>query len=226
MPLQLENIAITGRTFDEYSAFFDLTLEDLKDKKVLDCPSGASSFIATLKHNGIDAKGVDIIYEFDKKDIEIQGLKSIEKIYEDTSWMDVYKMDFYKSKLNHRTHRENALKTFISDYEKESYIFAKLPKLSFENDSFDLIVSSHLLFTYDDRFDYKFHKDSILEMLRVAKEVRIFPLVDYKNSRVTKEKNFSPFVYQILEELNYNSELIKTTFEFQPRANYYLKIWR
>lgn len=42
MTLQLENIAITGRTFEEYSAFFDLTLEDVKDKKVLDCPSGAS----------------------------------------------------------------------------------------------------------------------------------------------------------------------------------------
>lgn len=99
-------------------------------------------------------------------------------------------MDFYKSKLNHRAYRENALKTFINDYDKENYIFTELPKLPFENDSFDLIVSSHLLFTYDDRFDYKFHKDSILEMLRVAKEVRIFPLVDYKNSRVTKEKIF------------------------------------
>lgn len=227
MTLTLENIAITGRTLDEYSAFFDLTLKDLKDKKILDCPSGASSFVATLKYNRIDAKGVDIIYEFDKKDIEAQGLKSIEKIYENTSWMDVYKMDFYKSKSNHRIYRENALKTFISDYDKESYIFAKLPKLPFENDSFDIALSSHLLFVYDDRLDYKFHKNSILEMLRVAKEVRIFPLVDFKNSRVDEEENFSPFVYKVLEELKeFNCELTKTTFEFQPRANYYLKIRR
>lgn len=225
--LNLENIAITGRTFDEYSAFFDLTLEDLKDKKVLDCPSGASSFVATLKHNGIDARGVDIIYEFDKKDIEAQGLKSLGKIYEDTSWMDVYKMDFYKSKLNHRIHRENALKTFISDYDKDSYAFTKLPNLPFKDDSFDIVLSSHLLFVYDDRLNYKFHKDSILEMLRIAKEVRIFPLVDFKNSRADEEKNFSPFVYRILEELKeFDCELTKTIFEFQPRANYYLKIWR
>ena len=52
MPLNLENIAITGRTFEEYSAFFDLKLEDLKGKKVLDCPSGASSFVQTLKQKG------------------------------------------------------------------------------------------------------------------------------------------------------------------------------
>ena len=30
MPLNFENIAITGRIFEEYSAFFDLELEDLK----------------------------------------------------------------------------------------------------------------------------------------------------------------------------------------------------
>ena len=53
MTLHLENIAITGRTFEEYSVFFDLKLQDLKGKKVLDYPSGASSFVQTLKKNGI-----------------------------------------------------------------------------------------------------------------------------------------------------------------------------
>ena len=59
MSLNLENIAITGRTFEEYCAFFDLKLQNLKGKKVLDCPSGASSFVQTLKQNDIFAKGVD-----------------------------------------------------------------------------------------------------------------------------------------------------------------------
>lgn len=67
MTLNLENIAITGRTFEEYSAFFDLKLEDLKDKKVLDCPSGASSFVSTANKNGSVVTGVDLIYELDKK---------------------------------------------------------------------------------------------------------------------------------------------------------------
>lgn len=222
MQLDLENIVITGRTFKEYSAFFDLTLEDLKGKKVLDCPSGASSFVATSNKNVIKAKGVDILYNFDRESLERQGAKSIDIIYKDTSWMDVYKMDFYKTKENHRFHRESALKEFVSDYNSQDYIFAELPKLPFEDDSFDILLSSHLLFVYDDRLEYEFHKNSILEMLRVAKEVRIFPLVDFKNSRVKEEKNFSPFVYDILEE--FYCEIIETDFEFQPRANCYLKI--
>ncbi len=225
MTLKLENIAITGRIFEEYSSFFDLKLEDLKDKKILDCPSGVSSFVSTANKNDVDVTGVDLIYEFDKESIEEQGYKTIEKIYQDTSWMDVYKMDFYKTKENHRNHRETALKIFVEDYNSKNYVFAKLPNLPFENKKFDISLSSHLLFVYDNMLDYEFHKNSILEMLRVSKEVRIFPLVDFKNSRVLEEKNFSPFLYKIIEELkDFKCEIVKTDFEFQPKANYYLKI--
>ncbi len=228
MPLNFENIAITGRIFEEYSAFFDLELEDLKSKKILDCPSGASSFVQTLKQNGIFAKGVDIIYKFTKDEIEKQGIKTLEKIYQNTSWMDAYKMDFYKTKENHKKYREDALKGFLKDYNLDDYIYCELPNLPFENKEFDLLLSSHLFFVYDDRLDYDFHKNSILEMLRVSKEVRLFPLVDIQNSKVLEEKNFSPFVYKIIEELSkdFKCEIIKTDFEFQVKANYYLKIFK
>ena len=228
MPLNFENIAITGRIFEEYSAFFDLELEDLKSKKILDCPSGASSFVQTLKQNGIFAKGVDIIYKFTKDEIEKQGIKTLEKIYQNTSWMDAYKMDFYKTKENHKKHREDALKGFLEDYNLDDYIYCELPNLPFENKEFDLLLSSHLFFVYDDRLDYDFHKNSIVEMLRVSKEVRLFPLVDIQNSKVLEEKNFSPFVYKIIEELSkdFKCEIIKTDFEFQVKANYYLKIFK
>ena len=228
MPLNFENIAITGRIFEEYSAFFDLELEDLKSKKILDCPSGASSFVQTLKQNGIFAKGVDIIYKFTKDEIEKQGIKTLEKIYQNTSWMDAYKMDFYKTKENHKKHREDALKGFLKDYNLDDYIYCELPNLPFENKEFDLLLSSHLFFVYDDRLDYDFHKNSIVEMLRVSKEVRLFPLVDIQNSKVLEEKNFSPFVYKIIEELSkdFKCEIIKTDFEFQVKANYYLKIFK
>lgn len=67
MTLNLENVVITGRTFEQYSSFFDLKLEDLKGKKVLDCSSGVSSFVSTANKNGSVVTGVDFIYELDKK---------------------------------------------------------------------------------------------------------------------------------------------------------------
>lgn len=225
MPLELENILITGRTYEEYTAFFDLDENELVGKKVLDCPSGASSFIATARSKGIDAQGVDILYENKIEDIYTQGKVSIEKIYEDSSWMDGHNFEFYGSIENHRNYRENALEDFAKHYNDKEYSFMSLPKLEFADRSFDLLLSSHLLFVYDDRFDYEFHKNSVLEMLRVSKEVRIFPLIDFQNKHLEEEKNFSPFVYKLLEELKeFQCEIVKVGFEFQPRAGYMLKI--
>ena len=87
-----------------------------------------------------------------------------------------------------RKSRASSLKQFISDYaakeqvnspskKHKRYVKAVLPKLPFSDKSFDLVLSSNFLFYYHNMFDYDFHHDSILEMLRVtSKEVRIFPV--------------------------------------------------
>jgi hypothetical protein len=85
---------------------------------------------------------------------------------------------------------------------------------------FDLALSSHFLFLYSEHLDYEFHLKSILEMLRVAREVRIFPLLTLKNER-------SPYVERIMEELDrlgYDSQVIKTDYEFQRGADEMLRI--
>lgn len=225
MSLQLKDILITGRTFEEYKAFFSLDLEMLKGKKVLDCPSGVSSFVEQAKEYGIDAKATDMLYQFKIDDIKKQALKSVDKIYEDISWMNGFNFNFYGSIENHKKYRVEALLKFCEDYNTKEYGYNELPTLNYKDNEFDLVLSSHLLFVYDDRFDYKFHKNSILEMLRVSKELRVFSLVDFKNSRLENQKNFSPYVYKLIEELKeYNCEIKKVDFEFQPRAGYMLKI--
>ena len=57
---------------------------------MLDCPSGASSFVSALRQNDIDVIGVDLLYEFDKDAIEVQGYKTIEKkkSMKTLFWMD------------------------------------------------------------------------------------------------------------------------------------------
>ncbi len=218
--LNLNEIMITGRTLSEYKAFFDLDLNSLKDKKVLDCPSGVSSFVAEANENGISAVGGDIIYKFTKNEIKNQALKTIDDIYRDVSWMDNNSFKFYKDIKTHRTHREDALEKFLND-EKNNYKETNLLNLNFKDNSFDLALSSHLLFLYDDRFDLEFHLKAILEMLRVSNEVRIFPLIDFKNSRVNEEKNLSPLVYEIMDELkrDFDVKIKKVSFEFLKRGD-------
>ena len=86
------------------------------------------------------------------------------------------------------------------------------------------LLSSHLLFVYDDRLDLDFHIVAVAEMLRVAKEVRIFPLVDYKNSRSSELQNLSPLVEPVRER--FGGEIVPVGFEFQPGADAMLRIVR
>ena len=117
------------------------------------------------------------------------------------------------------------MNNFIQDYEngknEKRYIHNELPKLSFKNDSFDLVLSSHFLFLYSEHFDLQFHIDSILEMCRVSKkEVRIFPLLNLKNEK-------SEYLEPILKTLNdkgFETKVITTNYEFQKGANELLSI--
>lgn len=59
-----------------------------------------------------------------------------------------------------------------------------LPHLPFADGAFDLVLCSHLLFTYDDRFNEAWHLAALLEMVRVSSgQVRVFPLVSHVDGR-------------------------------------------
>src|SRR5436305_12436179 len=90
------------------------------------------------------------------------------------------------------------MRLFLADFAQGRndgrYITATLPTLPFVNDSFDLALVSHLLFLYSEQLDYDFHRNAVLELLRVAKEVRVFPLL-------TLERKLSPHLEPILADL-------------------------
>ena len=122
--------------------------------------------------------------------------------------------------------RMNAMNVFLNDYEnglKENrYIYAELPKLPFDDNEFDLVISAHFLFFYSDNLSLEFHKNSIKEMLRVANEVRIFPIVDVNSNISTHYKEINSW----LTTKGISSCLEKVNYEFQKGGNTMLKIWR
>jgi ubiquinone/menaquinone biosynthesis C-methylase UbiE len=116
--------------------------------------------------------------------------------------------------------RMKSMQQFLSDFEQGfeegRYIAAELPNLPFKANTFDLALCSHFLFLYSDHLDLDFHIKAIDEMLRVASEVRIFPVVDLNANR-------SAHLNAIMENFP-NSELIKVNYEFQKGGNQMLKI--
>jgi len=87
-----------------------------------------------------------------------------------------------KSRAYARTARTR-IRYFFSDFKihPQRYVARELPELPFADDEFDLTLVSYLLFAYQERFDYEFHRDSILEIMRVTRgEARIYPTVTFE----------------------------------------------
>lgn len=114
--------------------------------------------------------------------------------------------------------RMMAMRKFLSDYEQGKsegrYVFHELPaRLPYELDSFDIGLSSHFLLMYTS-LGYDFHIQSITEMLRVCKEVRIFPIVDLDANKTDLTKGVIDYFNK-----DYNTLVVKTDYEFQKGDN-------
>ena len=222
---KLKSIVPWGRNLEEYKTMFSLNNKDLK-KKILGCGDGPSSFNAELTELGGDVTSIDPIYEFTREqlskridEVAVEVMSMVRQYSSNFVWKNIKNPDELESV------RMSAMRAFLADYqeglEQKRYRFEMLPNLSFENKSFDLALSSHFLFLYSEHLDFKFHLNSILEMLRVAEEVRIFPLMTLNNI-------ISPHLDKVgdaLAKKGYTSEIIKTEHEFQRGGDEMMKVY-
>jgi ubiquinone/menaquinone biosynthesis C-methylase UbiE len=121
--------------------------------------------------------------------------------------------------------RERAYSTFVSDYKNhpERYVAGELPSLPFADSSFDLTLVSYFLFAYQDRLSYQFHRDSILEIMRVTRgEACIYPTVTFEAhpSEYTSMLRSDPALKQ------FRFTEVKTEFEFLANSNSFLRVSR
>lgn len=80
--LDIDRIIFIGRTFDEYVDMFNLQIENLKSKKILDCPAGACSFAVLGRNNAFEVQACDIAYNFETKDLYNKGKQDVEHAIE------------------------------------------------------------------------------------------------------------------------------------------------
>ncbi|MHB8173984.1 MAG: class I SAM-dependent methyltransferase [Nitrospirota bacterium] len=225
--MDLNRIAFIGRTFREYIKLFNLTKEILQAGGILDCPAGASSFTTEAARMGYDVTAADILYG-------LPADKLIDKACADTAYAleklynirDGYDWSFYKSPELHATERMKALANFSRDFPEGikagRYVPAKLPHLPFADDSFRLVLSSHFLFLYGDRLDFDVHMSCIREFLRVAPEMRIYPVMglDGKEYPALDELIFA------LKSEGLLARRLKVPFTFIRGGNFMLRVTR
>ncbi|HEX9319135.1 MAG TPA: hypothetical protein VF884_09385, partial [Nitrososphaeraceae archaeon] len=194
---------------------------------ILDCPSGASSFVAEATQYGINAVGCDPQFGKHAKVLSEQGKKDIEYVVQRVSVRpDQYNWEFYTSLDKLREFRELALQRFISDYTEgikdKRYVEGKLPKLPFGDKAFELVLSGHFLFTYSHKFDYRFILSSMLELFLVSsREVRFYPI--QKSSLEAYE--YMPKLFDTLKgKYGISYGIVTVPFEFQKGSNKMLLI--
>ncbi|SDH86312.1 SAM-dependent methyltransferase [Alteribacillus bidgolensis] len=222
--LDLERIVFIGRTFEEYLDMFSLSKEELKGKKILDCPAGACSFTAIGNRLGLDVTACDITYYYSGENLKNKGLRDIEHAMElMEKAKNNYIWDYFKDIEGLRKLRLSALKECANDImeSSERYVPVTLPYLPFKDAEFDILLSGHFLFMYADRLDYKFHIETLNELLRVTKEeIRIFPLVALEGQRY---EHLDKLIIYLVNN-GCTVEEVKVPYEFQTNANSMLKI--
>jgi ubiquinone/menaquinone biosynthesis C-methylase UbiE len=171
-----------GRSAAEYEAFF--ALSDISPSaRILDCAGGPASFAGEWSKRGRFVVAADPVYRLSGKsiaaDFEPTAMRMLEGM---CKARERFKWDHYGTPENVIERRRQALAAFQADFDSPHpagrYVAARLPELPFPSDSFDLALCAHFLFLYSDELDLEMHIACIMEMLRVAQEVRVFPLLD------------------------------------------------
>ncbi|HEY5652825.1 MAG TPA: hypothetical protein VIR63_00440 [Pontiella sp.] len=226
MSFALEKVVPWGRSFEEYVSMFKLSEDDLKGN-ILGCSDGPASFNSSLTNQGGTVTSLDPIYGLSAEEIQ----KRIDETYDVVlEQVRNNKEDFVWGKI--KTPRElgeirmQAMSAFLSDFpagiKAGRYVEGSLPALPFASQQFDLAVCSHFLFLYSEPLSEDFHVESILELCRVAREVRIFPIIEF-GSNASRHLDS---VISRLKQQNYESLIETVPYAFQKNGNQMLKIRR
>jgi hypothetical protein len=215
---------VSARSFDEYVAMFALTDEDL-DGWILDCPGGAASFAAEACSRGSSVVAVDPVYAAPVYWLAEHAVEEAVRGNRHTgSSVDSFVWTFFADITDHLTRRTAAAHRFGQDLSANpsTYVAGSLPRLPFRDGSFDLLLSSHLLFMYADRLDEDFHVAAACEMTRVARrEVRVFPLISDAGTDTTTLVNA---VREAVEGRGFTTMIRPSPYEFQKGGDKILTI--
>ena len=221
----MRELVLWGYHVDEYLEMFDLTTEDMASK-LLEYGCGPTAVNAELSQQGQQIISCDPLFNLDKDTL----FSKTSLIFADMAAKVIKnKKDFdfsrYGSPKLLMDERDEGLAKFFADYEQGKaegrYLGISDYSLPFADFSFDLALSAHYLFADLDDQDVDFHLQVIKELARVAKEVRIFPLIDRHNQT-------SPFLGPVLlglQEDNFGVEVKQVSYHLQPSGNAMLRVF-
>jgi hypothetical protein len=226
MSIRYENIVPWGRSYDEYVRMFALQPSDLK-KRILGCGDGPADFNRVVHGQGGYCISVDPVYAFSSRQIQQRIDETFQQVMAQTRQnLDKFYWTHIPSVEALGEIRMAAMQRFLEDFDNGKregrYVSGALPALPFAERTFDVALSSHFLFLYSTHLSLDFHIAAIEEMLRVAGEARIFPVLDL-------DARTSPHLHSAMAHLTgvgYEVMLQQVEYEFQRGGHTQLVVRR
>lgn len=221
----MRKLVLWGHDVEEYREMFALSDADLKGR-ILEYGCGMSAVNALLSAKDIQVVSCDPLFKLDKASLstEVPVIfdDMVERVRKDKAIFDFRKYGSFDALVARR--REGMAK-FFEDYEsgkkEKRYLPVDEYRLPFADFTFDLALSSHYLFANFDDQDVDFQLHTIRELARVAKEVRIFPLIN----RYGQPSPFLGPVLLGLQQEDYGVEVREVAYNLQPKGNAMLRVW-
>ena len=220
------NLTLWGHSLQDYQEMFDISERELDRKKILDCCSGPASFNAEMQEKERDVVSCDELYGLDRVDMEnyiVDVFQSM--LVRISAHQDCFTWDKITSSDELTQLRQRGINKFLEDFSEGvsagRYSTEGVTQLPFKDFSFDMALCPHYLFGNRSEQELEFHMAAILEMSRVANEVRIFPLI-------TSAGEISPLLGPVmlqLEQQNFGVEVREVSFSFRKNANAMLRVW-
>jgi hypothetical protein len=190
-------VLLTSRSFQEYQAFFDLTPDDVAGRVVLDCCAGASGFVAGVRSRGGHPIAVDLAV-----------CSHLLFTWSEQSGLPGSRFTAPVPGASHRS-RGRAANT--------------RPTSSSASRGIPPTPCSQRLRLKRQAFDAAWHDRALRELLRVASEVRVFPLVVQRTGHPVE---FLPDLLDDLRKDGVRAEVRGVPFEFQRGAREMLVLRR
>lgn len=221
----MRKLVLWGHSVEEYREMFDLSPDEI-NSKILEYGCGPSAVNSQLSQSNNRVVSCDPLFVLDRDTLYSKAVmlfaQMAEEIQSHQDHFDFSRSGGFESLM---ADRKLGIETFFTDYDQgkidQRYIGVTDYHLPFVDFSFDFALCSHYLFADLDDQTVDFHLSVIRELARVAKEVRIFPLID-------KDGNTSPFLGPVLlglQQENYGIEVREVDFHLHPSGNAMLRVW-
>ncbi|GAB0492145.1 hypothetical protein MMPV_003405 [Pyropia vietnamensis] len=184
--MELSSVIPWGRTAEEYERMFGLSRPTDLRRRVLGVADGPASFNAEWTAAGGTVLSVDPLYAATSQaiasryaEVRTQVLAAVAANSGAYVWGDGPGQ--LRDLTDMADRRDAAMAAFAADFDAGRragrYIPGSLPSLPLPTDSTELALVSHFLFLYSREVDEAAHVAAVDELLRVAPEARIFPLL-------------------------------------------------